>query len=57
MELPLGAGAKDPVCLMRIELTENPIYHDFGNRKFYFCSSACRRAFAQDPDWYLRQAA
>ena len=55
MEPP--SHAKDPVCLMRIDLTDNPIYRDFGNRRFYFCSTACRRAFEQDPNRYAHRAA
>jgi YHS domain-containing protein len=51
------SGAQDPVCLMKIDLTDNPIYRDFENRRFYFCSTACRRAFEQDPHRYMRQAA
>jgi xanthine dehydrogenase accessory factor len=55
MEPPFST--KDPVCMMKIDIVENPVHSDFRNRRYYFCSTACRRAFDQDPDRYLRLAA
>jgi len=43
--------ATDPVCGMTA--SGNPLTHD--GSTYYFCCAACRRAFAENPDAYVRK--
>ncbi|MBB5253549.1 YHS domain-containing protein [Sulfurisphaera ohwakuensis] len=44
----------DPVCGM--EVNESSQYKTMYKGKiYYFCSSACKRAFEKDPEKYLRE--
>jgi xanthine dehydrogenase accessory factor len=50
-----GAGtavAIDPVCGMEVAIRENAIQLEREGRRHYFCSPACREAFAADPSRY-----
>ncbi|WP_390533058.1 YHS domain-containing protein [Sulfurisphaera ohwakuensis] len=44
----------DPVCGM--EVNESSQYKTMYKGKiYYFCSSACKKAFEKDPEKYLRE--
>jgi xanthine dehydrogenase accessory factor len=49
------AQAVDPVCGMTVaaDASGRPLRHDGAD--YYFCSAACRQAFAHDPDAYLER--
>ncbi len=49
------AQAVDPVCGMTVtaNASARPLRHD--GTDYYFCSAACRHAFEQDPDAYLKR--
>ena len=45
--------AKDPVCGMDVaETTDLKLEH--GGKTYYFCAPGCRKAFAADPETYLK---
>jgi xanthine dehydrogenase accessory factor len=48
-------SAADPVCGMAVtaEVSNRPLTHD--GSTYYFCSAACKRAFAENPDAYLKR--
>jgi xanthine dehydrogenase accessory factor len=58
---PQAAGARapaqaaDPVCGMTVtaDASGRPLVHE--GVTYYFCSSGCRRAFAQDPAAYVKR--
>lgn len=49
--------AVDPVCQMHVEPDAAPARLPFGNTTYHFCSLACARAFAENPENYGRVAA
>ncbi|WP_281969019.1 heavy metal translocating P-type ATPase [Roseovarius nanhaiticus] len=52
-DIPEGAEtAKDPVCGMTIEVTEETRHEDFGSERFHFCSEGCQATFQSDPWFY-----
>ena len=48
-----AAEAIDPVCGMTADASGRPLRHDGAD--YYFCSAACRRAFAKNPGAYLER--
>jgi YHS domain-containing protein len=52
-----GASAQmetDPVCDMRVD-PKTSLQHVHQSRTYYFCAPACQRAFAKDPETYLKK--
>ncbi len=47
------AQVTDPVCGMTADASGRPLRHD--GTDYYFCSVACRQAFAKDPGAYLER--
>jgi xanthine dehydrogenase accessory factor len=45
--------ATDPVCGMPVESVRHVVEH--GGRRYYFCSSGCKRAFEEEPEKYATQ--
>jgi len=43
---------KDPVCGMKIE--EENICADYKEKKFCFCSEACKTTFEENPEKYSK---
>jgi YHS domain-containing protein len=44
--------AVDPVCYMKVAVVDVTARLQRGGKTFYFCSSACRARFSNDPDRY-----
>lgn len=42
----------DPVCGMQIDERESDEHSEFEGRTYYFCSSACRQKFEENPGRY-----
>jgi xanthine dehydrogenase accessory factor len=52
--VPAAEPAKDPVCGMAVTAASSrPVRH--GGTDYYFCCAACRQAFEQDPDAYVKR--
>ena len=45
--------AQDPVCLMKVEKSENALNYEYKGETYYFCSEGCREEFRKDPEKYL----
>ncbi|MDP4038726.1 MAG: metalloregulator ArsR/SmtB family transcription factor [bacterium] len=45
---------QDPVCKMRISISEAGDLARFDNKTFYFCASGCKQKFKSSPDKYLK---
>ena len=45
----------DPVCRMAVDTSPATERSVFGGDEFFFCSSACREAFEEDPGHYARR--
>jgi len=45
--------AKDPVCGMEVEEKKAAATFNYKGDTYYFCASACKRAFEKDPPKYL----
>ena len=43
----------DPVCKMRIAISEAAASYDYHSMPVYFCSLECLREFEKDPDKYI----
>ena len=55
-----GTAQKDPVCNMNIDEVEAGAagrVSEYGSRKYYFCSDACKRQFDKDPGHFLKKSA
>ena len=48
--------AKDPVCKKDVNPTEAAARVEYLGKTYYFCTSACHKAFRADPARYLRIA-
>lgn len=44
----------DPVCKMRVAISEAAASYDYHSEPVYFCSLECLREFEKDPDKYMR---
>lgn len=53
--LTIRRGAKDPVCLMRVDRS-TPHRTEFAGRRYYFCTAGCREEFEARPEHYARHA-
>jgi uncharacterized protein len=53
--LTVRQGASDPVCGMRVD-RRRALHVDFGEERFYFCSTHCLHAFEVNPDDYLSRS-
>lgn len=52
-QTPAASGtAVDPVCHMKVAIVDATPRIQRGEKTFYFCSSACRARFGDDPDRY-----
>jgi Cu+-exporting ATPase len=49
-----GAMVKDPVCQKDIDPSEAAAKVEYRGKTYYFCSTACHKAFKADPAKYLR---
>ena len=49
------AKQKDPVCGMQVEENEAAGQADYEGQTYYFCSSACRQKFEENPEQYAEQ--
>lgn len=49
------AMVTDPVCGMRIEESDAVATAEHEDRKYYFCSEACKETFLEDPDEYAAE--
>lgn len=47
--------AKDPVCDMQVDESETDLVSVYKGKKYYFCAAACKTAFDQDPEKYLKE--
>jgi Cu+-exporting ATPase len=47
------AGARDPVCGMKVDPAASKHRFDYRGETFHFCSAGCRTKFAADPKTYL----
>lgn len=45
----------DPVCGMKISKSEAPAGLKYGDKVYYFCSLACKKAFEENPESYIGQ--
>ena len=43
----------DPVCMMQVASGNKNLMFTYQMRTYYFCTEACRKAFANNPDKYL----
>jgi len=48
---------KDPVCGMEIETATAAAHTDHAGNTYYFCGTACKEKFDQNPAQYLGQPA
>jgi YHS domain-containing protein len=46
--------AIDPVCKMEVNPARAAATVEFLGQHYYFCSSACHKAFTSDPDKYAK---
>jgi YHS domain-containing protein len=44
----------DPVCKMRVDISDAAASFDFHSWTVYFCSIDCEKAFEKDPEKYMR---
>lgn len=47
--------AKDPVCGMQVIETSAAGRSEYEGRTYYFCSTACKAKFDQNPKQYVAQ--
>ena len=52
-ELQSTALATDPVCGMRLAKDGTTLHHNYRGHPYYFCSAACRDAFAAEPRQFV----
>ncbi|MEP6592193.1 MAG: YHS domain-containing protein [Acidobacteriota bacterium] len=50
------AKAKDPVCGMTIEESDAVGTSEHGGKRYFFCSSDCKKEFDENPDDYAAKA-
>ncbi len=43
----------DPVCKMNVQPDKAAARTDYGGQMYYFCSEACHKTFAADPQKYV----
>ncbi len=48
----VGQLAKDPVCGMTVDPAKAAGWHEYGGKKWYFCSLHCVEKFRRDPQQY-----
>lgn len=44
---------KDPVCGMEVDEKRAPARSEYMGKTYYFCSSACKKTFDQNPTKYV----
>lgn len=44
----------DPVCKMELEPKQAAAKAEYRGERYYFCSTACHRAFTSQPEKYAR---
>jgi YHS domain-containing protein len=49
--LTMRRGATDPVCGMTVDKSK-AVTHEFGGKRYYFCSEHCMHAFTAEPGRY-----
>ncbi len=45
--------AIDPVCKMKVDEKNPPATSTYQEKKYYFCSVGCKKAFDKSPEKYL----
>ncbi len=48
------ATAVDVVCHMDVDVQENTPHADYEENRYYFCCTACQKAFEQNPEKYIK---
>jgi ArsR family transcriptional regulator len=48
---------RDPVCGMRISVSEAYAHVEHGGHAYYFCASGCKEQFEEQPSRYIREKA
>jgi Cu+-exporting ATPase len=48
--------ATDPVCGMSVDPAKAAATFEYKGTKYYFCSTACKDAFAKEPEKYLAKS-
>jgi YHS domain-containing protein len=48
--------AKDPVCGMDVDERTAAATAEYQGRTYSFCASGCKKAFAREPEKYVRAA-
>lgn len=43
----------DPVCGMKVDSEKTRYKTVYKDKVYYFCSSHCKKAFEENPDYYL----
>ena len=43
---------KDPVCGMMVDEKKSKLVSSYEGKSYYFCSSACKASFDEDPKKY-----
>jgi xanthine dehydrogenase accessory factor len=51
---PVASEAIDPVCGMKVATVETSLHLEHEGQTVWFCGSGCLRAFADNPEAYLR---
>ncbi|MEM0044407.1 MAG: YHS domain-containing protein [Sulfolobales archaeon] len=46
--------AVDPVCGMEVDISRTMYKTVYKGKIYYFCSSACKKEFERDPEYYLK---
>lgn len=46
--------ATDPVCKMSVDEQKAAATHEHEGQTYYFCSKGCKKAFANNPEKYLK---
>lgn len=47
--------ATDFVCGMEVREEDARFFSDYDNKKWFFCSSECKRKFDDHPDQFIRE--
>jgi L-lactate dehydrogenase len=45
---------RDPVCGMQVDKEDASFVSDYKGRRYYFCTSRCKKSFDEDPEKYLK---
>ena len=51
----MGEKVKDPVCGMEVDTDSAAAQSEYEGKTIYFCSSACKMEFDNNPEKFLSQ--